>query len=98
MWRHGDILIAPAERVPHGAVRRNGTVLVRGESAGQGHRIAEPYAAEIWELGAEMYLNVVDDAVTLVHERHKPILLPRGLYRIWVQRECAPTVARRILE
>jgi len=98
MWRHGDVLIAEAKSIPRGAVRRNGTVLVRGEITGHSHRVAEPHAAEIWELGQELFLKITGDAATLVHEEHKPIMLPRGIYRVWVQREYTPAVVRRIVD
>ncbi len=98
MWRHGDVLIATTERIPKGAARRNGTMLVRGEATGHSHRIADPATAEIWTLGTELFLRVVAHSATLVHEEHKPITLPRGVYRVWVQREYSPAAIRRIID
>lgn len=98
MWRHGDVMIAVAADVPEGAKQRLSTILAYGEVTGHSHRIAEPQAAEVWERGGMLFLNVVADSATLIHEEHKPITLPRGVYRVWGQREYTPQAIRKVVD
>lgn len=98
MWRHGDVLIAAVGAVPPGARPRAGATLAWGELTGHSHRVAAPGTAELWELNGVLYLKVVADTATVVHEEHRPITLPRGVYRVWMQREYTPQAIRRIVD
>jgi hypothetical protein len=73
-------------------------VLAYGEVTGHSHRVQEPRAAEMWEHGGSLFLRVVADQATIVHEEHKPIVLARGVYRVWMQREYTPQAIRRIVD
>jgi hypothetical protein len=98
MWRHGDVLIAPARSLPAGAKKRTTAVLVRGELTGHSHRLAEPETAELWEHDGVLFLKVVADSARVIHEEHRTITLSRGLYRIWQQREYTPQAIRRVTD
>jgi len=98
MWRHGDVLIATADSLPAGARKRPNLTLAYGEITGHSHRVKEPGAAELWESGGVLFLKVVNETATLIHEEHLPIILPRGLYRIWRQREYTPQQIRQIAD
>jgi hypothetical protein len=98
MWRHGDVMLAEAAAVPPGAKLQRTTVLAYGEVTGHSHRIADPATAEVWELNGTHYLNVTDALATLIHEEHKPIPLPQGVYRVWIQREYTPAEIRRVID
>lgn len=98
MWRHGDVLIATADSLPSGARKRPNLTLAHGEVTGHSHRVKEHGAAELWESGGELFLKVVDENATLIHEEHHPITLPRGLYRVWRQREYTPQQIRQIMD
>jgi hypothetical protein len=96
MWRHGDVLIAKTSSLPPEARKRPDLTLAYGEITGHSHRIQESGAAELWESGGGLFLKVVDETATLIHEEHHPITLPRGLYRVWRQREYTPQQIRQI--
>src|SRR5688572_8512263 len=98
MYRHGDVLIAAIDAVPAEAKQQNTNILARGEITGHSHRIAEREAAEFWELNGQLYIKVVAPSATVVHEEHKPITLPQGTYRVWLQREYSPGAIRRIVD
>lgn len=98
MWRHGDVLIQKCEEIPVESRLRKTSVLVRGEITGHSHRIQEHGACEIWESDNVLFLKILQDTATLVHEEHKPIVLPRGIYRVWQQREYTPREIRRIVD
>jgi hypothetical protein len=92
LWRHGDVLIAAsAEGVPGVAERRPGQVLAWGEVTGHSHRVAEAGAAEVWEARGALWLKITAASATVVHEEHRALTLPRGVYRVWTQREYSPS-------
>jgi hypothetical protein len=98
MWRHGDVLIAAVEQIPQGAQRRPQLVLARGEVTGHAHRIADPQAAVLWETDGQLFLEVVAESAMVTHEEHAPITLPRGIYRVWTQREYTPQAIVRVVD
>jgi hypothetical protein len=77
---------------------RPGTVLAYGELTGHSHRVHDPQSAEVWEQGGVLFLKVIADTATIIHEEHQPITLPRGLYCVWMQREYTPQAIRRIAD
>ena len=98
MWRQGDVFIAPVACLPREATRRAGGVLVEGELTGHSHRLEKPGAAELWEHGDRRFLRVTAERAGIIHQEHGPILLVRGTYRVWPQREYAPGEIRRVLD
>jgi len=98
MWRHGDVLIAATNALPDGAKRRLGATLAYGELTGHSHRFAQANAVELWEHGGMLFAHVVAAEATLIHEEHQPITLPRGIYRVWMQREYTPQAIRTIAD
>jgi hypothetical protein len=96
MWRHGDVLIDTTKLIPSSAKKRPNQVLAYGEITGHSHRIKEAGAAEVWEHDGLLFLSVIDETATLIHEEHLPIILSRGLYRVWRQREYTPQEIRTI--
>ena len=98
MWRHGDVLIAPIAALPAQSSQRSTQVLVHGELTGHSHKLEDPGAAEVWECLGEMFLRVTGDSVRVIHEEHAPVTLPRGVYRIWQQREYTPQAIRRVVD
>jgi hypothetical protein len=99
MYRHGDVIIAPVDRIPDNVMRRHSSVLARGEATGHSHRAADAASVELYD-GGEVgvgYMRVPDRA-TLIHDEHKPIDLPAGNYRFWHQREYTPKEIRRIID
>jgi hypothetical protein len=94
--RHGDVLIfaaavqlgADATRVP---ATPRGIVLAEGEVTGHAHRIADVDGAVLYEWNGGRYLDVVaEGGVTLTHEEHHAVTIPRGLHEIRIQREYSP--------
>src|SRR5688500_11209319 len=90
MWRHGDVLIAAVDSLPRGATQRHTTVLVHGELTGHSHRVEDAATADLWLHRGVLFLRVTADAARVVHQEHAPLTLPRGVYRVWQQREYTP--------
>jgi len=94
MWRQGDIFIAAAPAVPKGARPQPHCVLAEGEVTGHSHRVAERGVARLYSHPTALYLDVLADRATVVHDEHGPITLPRSTYRVWRQREYSPEAIR----
>ena len=98
LWRQGDVYIETVETIPEGARRLSHCVLAEGEATGHCHRVVETQYAELLELGNQRFLRVHAGAVTLAHDEHAPLTLPAGSYRVWQQREYAPSGARTVVD
>ncbi len=94
LWRQGDVLIASIEQLPGGGKRRKGAILVEGEVTGHTHRLADPTSAELWEVNGVLYMKVLTETTSLIHNEHETIELPYGIYRVWQQREYSPKEIR----
>jgi hypothetical protein len=91
MWRQGDVLIEQVGSIPPSARRLKRPVLASGDSTGQRHQIKDRRTARLLstdETGAiRLFLEVIADEAAVVHPEHGEIVLPRGNYRVWLQRE-----------
>jgi hypothetical protein len=107
LYRQGDVLFCAIDKIPAGktAKRDNGTVAY-GEVTGHSHRLADLGAAEVLEIGDDLFVRVSesglsiegDAGATFVHEEHGPITLPPGDYRIQIQREYSPEEIRNVID
>jgi hypothetical protein len=96
LYRHGDVLVESVTSVPDEARRLHHLVLAEGELTGHSHRIAERDAAVLFEMGSNLFLRVIGETATLIHQEHGPISLPTGVYRVWKQREYSPREIRYV--
>lgn len=90
LYRHGDVLLKRIDHLPRRIQKKAGVTLAHGEVTGHRHRIEHSHQAQLWSRGAEMFLEVRASSARLIHEEHRAIELPRGLYRVWKQREYRP--------
>jgi len=95
LYRHGDVLVKKVRKVPASAKKARHTILAEGEVTGHCHRISEKGAAEMCIVNKDLpgeirYLTVTAKVATLVHEEHGSIELPKGIYKVWRQREYTP--------
>jgi hypothetical protein len=94
MWRQGDIFICQTKALPAGAEPRPHCVLAEGEVTGHSHRVAADGGARLFAHPDSLFLEVIAATAVVVHEEHGPITLPRGVYRVWRQREYSPEAIR----
>jgi hypothetical protein len=85
--QQGDVLFQQVASIPDGARRlpnQGQVVVARGEATGHNHVITSDRAG-LWELTRNgvtvLYLDV-ETPVTLVHDEHKTLPIPPGIYRI----------------
>jgi hypothetical protein len=104
MYRQGDILLIPIEKMPAGAcpVARQGgcLVLAHGKATGPAHVIKDERAALFCDpkFAAIFMLVEGEDPVALEHEEHDTIAIPPGEYRIVRQREYSPDAFRTMAD
>ncbi len=98
MYRHGDVFLDTTDKIPSAARRLPHCVLAEGEATGHRHEILQEHAAELFEHGNERFLSVICQEASLVHPEHATIALPRGIYRVWFQREYSPKEIRRVVD
>lgn len=100
MVRQGDVMVVGVARIPKAAKpkdRDHGRcVLAYGEVTGHAHAI-EDVSALLFDHGEELFLRA-DGVVTLRHEEHAPITIPRGNYRVVRQREYEPAGIRNVAD
>lgn len=106
MFRQGDVLIAELSslvKIPKEAKEvekdKDGSVtLAYGEVTGHRHRFDKRHANICFlRNGAEEFLSVDEEGV-LTHEEHADIVVPKGKYRVTIQREWNAGMARRVAD
>jgi hypothetical protein len=97
LYRHGDVLVQAVPALP-AAHPRPGVTLARGEVTGHSHRFSVAAQVQLYQAGVETYLEVLGEQADLIHEEHATITLPRGYYKVWMQREYSPEAIRRVLD
>lgn len=103
--QHGDVLLQQVAAIPSGAKlmpHTNPVIVARGERTGHRH-VIESDQASVWVLTRDavpqLYLEL-KAAVTITHDEHKPLAIPRGIYRVGRVREydhLAP-IERRVID
>lgn len=86
-YQQGDVLIKPVKGIPNIKTKKKlkTKVLVEGEETGHAHRITSG-KHELYAIGQTIYLQALAE-VTVKHEEHEPIILPKGTYKIDQVRE-----------
>ena len=98
MWRQGDVFIAKVFSVPAAARRIAHGMLVEGEATGHSHRLEDLDTADVFQERDDLFICVRAESARIVHQEHGPILLPRGTYRVWKQREYALDAIRWVTD
>ena len=99
VYRQGDVFIIPIKEQVNTAMRSaRRSVLAEGEVTGHAHRVGDPKTADVFTSAGEMFLDVVAAESTITHEEHGPITLPKGLYKVRIQREYSPEEIRRVID
>lgn len=108
IYRQGDVLFVKISSFPKKEVKKlTHRIIAEGEMTGHKHEILEdtavlfeestlpnPYANDNQLADSIKYLEAIDDS-KVIHNEHGAILLPKGKYRIVIQREYSPKKANR---
>lgn len=96
--RHGDLLIRKTKEVPSNLKPANTVTIAEGEKTGHKHQLQGNVTVYKQELGT-LYFEVKTSA-ELVHQEHKTIRIPEGMYSVEQEREFNPfeNVRRVVLD
>jgi hypothetical protein len=61
-------------------------IIAEGEATGHKHEVTSG-DAELYQEGEILYLRVNSETAELTHQEHKTLTLPKGDYKIEIQRE-----------
>jgi hypothetical protein len=91
-YRQGDVLISQIEALPKGSqTKRESGVVAYGEATGHAHCVCVEEGAEVLEIAGGLFVRVTsEEGVSIVHAEHRALRLPRGDYRVTIQREYTP--------
>lgn len=99
--RQGDVLIEKISQIPKGLKKQKPVdgrvILAYGEATGHHHSI-DADAVDWWkgdDKGDEQFVVLKVDS-RVVHQEHSAIDLPKGNYRVTIQREYSPEEIRRV--
>ena len=84
-FQQGDVTIKPVDALPEGAEPVAGRVLREGEHTGHAH-VATGEGVQLFVAGGALYMRV-PSGTEVVHEEHKVIEVPAGVYEIGAVRE-----------
>ena len=90
--QQGDVLLQEVESMPGDAIKSQAggrIVLAVGEKTGHSHSIISE-KANLWTIkDADETLNYLEvlEPVTLVHDEHKALPIPKGIYKIGLVKE-----------
>jgi hypothetical protein len=84
-FQQGDVIIKPVASIPEGASPVGTRVLREGEATGHAHR-ATGEGVQLFIHGDTLYMRV-EGGTEVVHEEHRPITVPPGVYVIGAVRE-----------
>jgi hypothetical protein len=94
-YRHGDLLITSADKIPSDAVRSESLTLLEGEITGHHHTLTR---GKVWksvqtpspENNYLVGFFEVEVPTELTHQEHETVEIPEGVYKFFQQREYDP--------
>lgn len=98
IYRQGDVLLCEIAELPAGSVALADMILIRGEATGHAHRLVGDGKIFRSATGQLSVLVEPGQKTQLVHEEHKSITLPVGLYGMIRQREYNPIEERTVMD
>jgi len=86
--RHGDLLIRKTKEIPSNLKPANTVIIAEGEKTGHKHQLHGNVTVYKQELGSLCFK--VKTSAELVHQEHKTIQIPEGMYVVQQEREFNP--------
>jgi hypothetical protein len=102
-WRQGDIYFVKVEEDSEnatGTAVKSG-IIAKGETTGHAHRVSPSAIAAgalLYLVGRSMFLRAPEQGAAIVHDEHRRIDLPKGLYAVVPQQEFDGLRWRQVLD
>lgn len=93
--RQGDLLFIPVKSVPDEAEKQDHGVIAEGEMSGHKHRLSDSAKAVLMLAAGVAYVRALRE-VQVLHEEHKPTVLPEGDWEVRRQDTYEPSGWRRV--
>jgi hypothetical protein len=84
--RQGDILLQQVSKIEGEQITNQDNIIAHGESGNQ-HRMSNQVVIFEDKKSKDRFVQVLEQNTELVHQEHKPIQIPQGLYKIRRERE-----------
>ena len=86
-YRQGDVIVQTTNSIKGKKLEH--LTLAEGEVTGHSHQITKG-EADLYEHEGTLFLRVNSEEALLTHEEHTTVELPKGDYKINIQREYQP--------
>lgn len=92
IYRHGDVLIKPIDKLPSNLTKKKDNILAYGEATGHNHQLVELElgSLEVYQSKEGKIYFRADKPVQLQHQEHKTITIDPGSFIIDIERERDP--------
>jgi hypothetical protein len=85
-YRQGDVFLIEIDSLPSFLKEKKDKVLAYGEVTGHSHQFEDKNVKVLVDSSGQQYVQVEKDS-NLIHEEHKEITIPTGIYKVVLQRE-----------
>lgn len=85
MFRQGDVLLVKIDKLPSG-LKEKDKILAYGEVTGHRHQFSSEQVCVFENEQKQQFVDVQEDS-PLLHEEHNIIQVPKGVYKVVLQRE-----------
>lgn len=99
-YAQGDVLIVAVESLPSGLepIKDKTIILAEGEATGHFHGIKDSETRGFVDPNDGVWIDVQGLLAEVQHQEHGTITLPKGKYKIVLQREYSPEEIRRVAD
>jgi len=84
--RQGDVFLKKINELPKELKQKEDKIIAWGEVTGHKHRFESDNVLVLVDNEGKQYVDVKQES-ELVHEEHKNLVIPKGLYEVIIQRE-----------
>jgi hypothetical protein len=103
LYRSGDVLLLESDELPKDAKEEGSPViLAQGTVTGHSHKLTPNRSnikniAKRFKSGARDYVQVLTPC-RIIHEEHKAVPVPKGIYEVRIQQEFDPAGMRNVAD
>jgi len=84
--RQGDVLLRPVDKIQGSLTDKKEKILAFGEVTGHKH-ILRGEDTKFYKHNNQVLVEVGEHEAELIHDEHKQLHVPKGLYQVVIQRE-----------
>ena len=99
-FRHGDLMIIRINKLSKNLQKVEGNVLAKGEVTGHLHQLLvnKTENLQLYKNNDETLFFETKEEAKLIHQEHKQIQIPKGIFRVMRQREYSAKENRQVMD